>query len=133
MAETTDRIGEIEKRCSAATEGPWKAIDSSWEYSLINTENEHLAEVRISSDVTEDNQDHYESIKNANATFIAHARSDIPWLLEDRERLIQELRSARELLTAALPYVDPDDVLNSPEGKARVRALHNKIRAALKE
>ena len=56
------------------TEGPYKAVHSSWETSLVcGPDGTCLARVDIHPDVTEDTQDELEPIKDATATLFAAA------------------------------------------------------------
>ena len=89
---TPERLAEIRARAEAATEGPWEA---TWEegddwWSITG------APQRVGADgpwalcpevATSDARD------PADATFIAHARTDVPDLVAEIERL-RELYSA---------------------------------------
>lgn len=58
------------------TPGPWTAIHSSWETSLVNGHPSYgytVAVCPIHCDVSEDDQAEYESVKDANAHLIAAA------------------------------------------------------------
>ena len=56
------------------TPGPWKAINMSWEYSVIIDEDAaRIAQVFIRDEVDEETQDKFEEIKDANANLIAAA------------------------------------------------------------
>ena len=56
------------------TKGPWKAINMSWEYSMIRDEDAaRIAQVFIRDEVDEETQDKFEEIKEANANLIAAA------------------------------------------------------------
>jgi hypothetical protein len=77
----TDRIAEIEVRVKAATEGPWeygKRPDGSVWLSTGNPERgQHY-------------QGDWEGF-DADAAFIAHARTDVPYLLAEVKRLREAL------------------------------------------
>lgn len=92
------RLDEIKARCEAATNGPWKVFD------LIHEEDKpYLAERRIGTEWRHPQLDgslpvvtlgtcKYEphqrvSIHEVDAEFIAKAREDIPFLVEEIERL----------------------------------------------
>ena len=80
----TDRISEIRVRCDKAMSGPWKHIERAG-YSVIDIDAEsdfNIAMVGSSP---------------ADAIFIAHARTDIPYLL-DR---LAELEKENEVLEGA--------------------------------
>ena len=106
---TDNQIAEIRTRCDAATPGPWD-VWRDWPRSdgegpglIANLENENLhAEDCLLGDPEYEKNENggvigriYECIPhelaNANAIFIAHARSDIPALLAEIERLRAEL------------------------------------------
>lgn len=78
-----DRIAEIKTRCEAATPGAWKheeAADYSMIYDAQGKASDPLALVGSNTD---------------DADFIAHAREDIPYLLE-------QLEEAQQLAAAAV-------------------------------
>lgn len=96
---TDDKLDEIEKRAERATEGPWdygddaliaQQISGDVKYSqwLLHKDGEPIVHVRI---------DHYKYIggappgdhvlKREDAEFIAHARQDVPRLIEEVRRL----------------------------------------------
>lgn len=66
------------------TKGPWRAVHSSWENSLVMSGEDWIATVSIDSDVTEDTQDELEGIKEKNAELMAAA----PDLLEALKNLV---------------------------------------------
>ena len=84
----TDRLDEIRARTEAATPGPWRAYGNTVEqektgcHQVVGTEFTgwgYMAHERLTT-------------KDEDATFIANARNDIPYLLAEIERL----RSALE-------------------------------------
>lgn len=73
------------------TEGPYKAVHSSWETSLVcGPDGTCLARVDIHPDVTEDTQDELEPIKDATATLFAAA----PDLVEALTDLLARITEA---------------------------------------
>ncbi|ARU26091.1 hypothetical protein [Cellvibrio sp. PSBB006] len=81
MPLTEREIEEIKRRCDAATPGPWK--------SYIEGRDHTSGSDFIMTSIVDDRG---ESIELTGATvadydFIAHARQDIPRLLEEIERL----------------------------------------------
>ena len=86
---TKERLAEIEARCEAATPGPWEWDDEAecmrhgskpvmmamWYY-------DKCGEVVVSLDVYD-----------ADAEFTAHARQDIPALLDEVKRLREQLKN----------------------------------------
>ena len=79
----TDRIEKIRQRAEAATQGPWRAYGNT-----VEQENTGCHQV-VGTELTGVGYMAYERLttKNEDATFIAHAREDIPYLLAEVERL----------------------------------------------
>jgi hypothetical protein len=80
------RLDEIKARCDAATEGPWGVeIDGGIllgkAYRIVAGEKTIIHEGRWQDGIS------YGDMTHENATFIAHAREDIPWLIAEVERL----------------------------------------------
>ena len=65
-----ERLQQIKERCDAATEGPWDSVISS--YCILDGKADQLM-------VFDENNKH----------FIAHARTDVPMLLEMVDWLIK--------------------------------------------
>lgn len=82
-----NRIDEIRERERKATKGPW-ATDSIED--RVYLDEDHCIDCDCSSDSHVQDCD--------NATFIANAREDIPFLLEEVERLQQRLDAAETAL-----------------------------------
>lgn len=95
---TDDRLSEIKVRCEAATCGPWKVFEDIHEENKpflaerrIGTEWRHpqlegsLPIVTLGTCKYEPN--HRVTISEDDARFIAHSRDDIPFLVEEIERL----------------------------------------------
>lgn len=60
--------------CEKFSPVPWTAVDNNWDFSTVYDDNGAVvASVRINHLVTEDSQDRYEPIKEANARLIAAA------------------------------------------------------------
>ena len=90
------RIQEIEARAEAAMAGPWRcgAGPYGWDDGIVQSD----VEVTFSSGVVLTNSGHGgTSLSDDDGDFIAHTRSDIPWLLA-------ELRDSEEKLTAVRRY-----------------------------
>ena len=105
-----ERIKEIEERVKAATEGPWidvtldkascggwrmcgdKAIQKAPSGALIQSKMHTSSEAVIQAS----NYDDSPWMLPEDRTFIAHAREDIPWLIERVKELEKALRLARE-------------------------------------
>lgn len=80
---TTDRIAEIRARAEAATEGPWFHNGIAL-YEMHDDPDDGVLR-RFSVPTIWTHQD--EITGPANGAFIAHARSDVPWLLAENDRL----------------------------------------------
>jgi len=103
MGDTTDRLAEIAKRVEDATEGPW-VLEDPWGtngganlVSIPSGDNPIFNFVQASTE--EDNR------------FIAHAREDVPFLL-NRVRVLTE---GRARLTRVLACEGGDETA-SPDG-----------------
>lgn len=83
-----DEIAAIRERADKATPGPWVAADDDETTLAIDAPNVGLF-------AWLDAEKHYE-----DAEFIAHARSDVPALLDEIDRLTAENNPAR----AGCPY-----------------------------
>jgi hypothetical protein len=88
-----DRLAEIEARVAAATEGPWtsRVIDQR-QYVMGPGASVALTGYVDDEDVPFDDV-------AADATFIAHARQDVPWL-------IAQVRARDEALTTPSRMAD---------------------------
>lgn len=71
------RLEEIKARADAATPGPWDN-ETDWEYVCPSNEGEDAPPI-------------CGDCNRRDSTFIAHARADIPWLLESVKDLIREV------------------------------------------
>lgn len=78
---TEEELEEIEKRANAATEGPWEVVpDPDKPYlDKVVRHYGHLTDLLAQCFHT-----------NGNATFIAHAREDVPALIAEVRRLRAE-------------------------------------------
>lgn len=80
MTTTADRLAEIRARAERATEGPWVQLPP-WETVPATTPS-----------IISPNGDIADRIEaEADAEFIAHAREDVPYLLDEVERLRADL------------------------------------------
>lgn len=78
LRQTMDRVSEIRARCEAATPGPWKiGRESPSGAQNVGTINGVLTA---------------QTTSESNASFIAHARDDIPYLLARAEKAEAENR-----------------------------------------
>lgn len=104
-----DRLEEIKARCEAATPGPW----------TVQFDDLDLTGIRVANGkkMTED-----------DIWFIAHSQRDIPWLIEEVERLRESLDMWERLPVkiehepmskiASRQHVVLKDVLNTLKGTA---------------
>ena len=78
------RLDEIRARCEAATPGPWNAIDKGNTVPSYAIRHFAVGEkcVNVASGI---------SPKTGDADFIAHARTDVPDMLDEIERLTADL------------------------------------------
>ena len=117
-----DRLNEIEARANAATEGPWYRY-GTWPYEVY-APREPDGGPYVAS-VTGDN-----GRNESNADFIAHARTDVPYLIGQVRWLLDELSAAvadNEKKDAALRELF-DKVAEM--GRAQTEAV-TKVEAAL--
>ena len=103
----TDRLNEIRARAEAATPGEWAARKDQfieW-FGIVALNDEHWSTVTTWPVLSGDNDyGPAGGITNAaDATFIAHAREDIPYLLAEVERLREELDDATGGFVTATP------------------------------
>ena len=92
-----DRISEIKSRCDAATNGPWKS-DMMGMYVFKGKE-ATIAEMRGWGYLTDSlrlSGEEAKMVQKANADFIACAREDIPYLLDEINRLTSEIEKYRQ-------------------------------------
>ena len=94
-----EELDEIEKRAMAATDGPWSKCGIEWEGHTSDPDPElsvvcHGDHCAIVESVEAEHRD-------ADLTFIAHARNDVP-------ALVAEVRRLREALGKALAYAEHD-------------------------
>lgn len=84
---TDEQLAEIKARCEAATPGPWT---NRRDRRVIRT-------TRYVSDVIAhvEQQPYNDYVHFQNGDFIAHARTDIPALVAEVERLREALRGER--------------------------------------
>ena len=80
---TPERLAEIEARAEAATEGPWEAWDRGIGF-----------EVHVNAECL--NSEFRETFRQADAEFIAAARTDVPDLLAEVRRLQAAVERVRE-------------------------------------
>lgn len=96
---TEERIAEIRARAEAATPGPWKAGKDDFTKNIIEA-------VKDRGTIIVQRRDDHNMFWNSiiplkqtfsDADFIAHAREDVPALLEEVERLRAENEKLKEM------------------------------------
>lgn len=106
------RVGEIRARVEAATLGPWAhdvGKNCSWVYAKAH-EHAHRKSGNYNHTLAECPQWGEKSFgqlppqATANARFIAHARADIPYLLDALQQSEAREKRLREALT---PFAEP--------------------------
>ena len=106
---TTTRLNEIKHRVYLATKGPWKAVKKSdfkgenwpvaWSTGVSYTPEEDTeAGVYITTDSVHASELDGDALTDAE--FMAHARTDIPDLVEEVERLRAVAEAQREVIEA---------------------------------
>jgi len=73
MSDTAKRLAEIRARVDAASPGPWE----KYEKDLVRDAGDVYGLVSLT----------FADAREKNADFIAAARTDVPWLLDECERL----------------------------------------------
>lgn len=102
-----DRLREIQERVEKATEGPWHA--ACWPHDTVEQLVDETAVALRKSDSTDlfgvwvdREQPLFTAVtgngptSRENAAFIAHAREDIPYLLDQLQQATQEIARLRE-------------------------------------
>lgn len=102
---TEERIAEIRGREKAATQGPWRAHKS---FEVIYGQKSGCDSTIVCALESEDFMYSKERDMQANAAFIAHAREDIPALLDEVERLRAENQVLEKALEDLLDYCPVD-------------------------
>ena len=103
-------LDEIEARAKAATPGPWSTGGHKGAFTGVEAECDPSGWIVCPDD-------EYETTKNADAEFIAHARQDVPILVERLRRAIEGLRSAKAMNCGHYVQFNQlaDEIESSPE------------------
>ena len=94
---TEEQLNEIETRVEAATPGPWMLIDRDIDWWYVETPEGLLATCNPSGEAI---------IGIEDAAFVAHARTDIPRLIEEVRRLRTKVTALDEELSEASWRID---------------------------
>lgn len=106
MTSLKTRLTEIEKRADAATEGPWKVVDHCYvqvPHRFFGSEYTPglLWHFIDTANINKNTACFY----NEDAEFIAHSRTDIPFLV----KALREAVSALEKLHARAVFMDLEE------------------------
>jgi PAS domain-containing protein len=106
----TDRLEEIKARAAVATAGPWhlnkEGLGNGYDSPTVYATDTDLRYIAVCRDYLTTTP----TPNEANASFISHARADIPWLVEQVESLRSCLRDVLRFAKAAnegFPEGDP--------------------------
>ena len=141
----TSRLKQIAARVEAATRGPWTAEvdrfddETGWIVLLSNESLALFAKLEPADVTGESSTEVCTSQAMRDGQFLAAARSDVPWLLREVERMREALKGVYPLIKQAFvcPTTDTDgrkytDV--SPNSMVRIKgALREYIDAALED
>lgn len=108
-SDADQRVREIEARCRNATPAPWRydlACGAPGERNGIWCGRYLDEEPGVCGDFSQ-----AWPLVEHDASFIAHAREDIPWLLAERARLVAELETVRQANVAHVRRIDALDRL----------------------
>lgn len=72
MSDATQRLAEIEARVAAATPGPWR----TWNDGHVGCIDGHIGGIFAPTAGSQSYR------RMPDARFVAHAREDVPWLIE---------------------------------------------------
>jgi len=117
-----ERLAEIRARVEAATPGPWVAdppvakVDNNWNrWTVMHPTDGRLGTWFVASLVPDVDRLQDVEQEHSDAEFIAHARQDVPDLLDTMDVLIQQLATvenlAADILVAA---IDGDEQVLKP-------------------
>lgn len=88
---TPEQLAEIKARAAAATPGPWEYIENR--FNVEDDNGDHIGSIRAIEArmwIAAVDDVHPPEEAEGNALFIAHARTDIPMLIDEIERLRAE-------------------------------------------
>lgn len=91
---TTDRLAAIRERAERAAKGPWYG-DVTGVYDDIDRKMCPMYTDSFGN--LDSSEEEEESLAAATATFMAHAREDVPWLLAELARREDQIREIRDV------------------------------------
>jgi hypothetical protein len=92
-----ERIAEIQARCEAATAAPWVVEELDGYITGHVTAKVHDYCGNSGRAARRDSVTHSDSMIQRDADFIAHAREDVPWLLDEIARLAESVEIGLQL------------------------------------
>lgn len=95
----TDRLDEIQGRADKATDGPWSRFETMMADTFVVGPRGFIREDIVSGPTYE----------RENAEFIAHARTDVPWLIDQVRKRDAALRAVLDLHRPV--EVEPSDTI----------------------
>lgn len=98
-AAAADRLAEIQARADKATDGPWSRFETVMADTFVVGPRGFIREDIVSGPTYE----------RENAEFIAHARADVPWLVEQVSKRDAALRAVLDLHRPV--EVEPSDTI----------------------
>jgi len=131
-------LGAIRGRVEAATEGPWRTVDERGQkFALCADGTDLLVESEIGL-ICETDLDGLNECAEPDAAFIAHARTDVPALLAEVERLRAVVEAVEAVMTKIGRWhnTEHDRVFTGragPELRDTLRQVYKDLRAALTE
>jgi hypothetical protein len=105
-----ERLDAIEARAAAATDGPWRADDEhgliddampAWCVSRTDTDDAYLGDVAYMPQTSPQERE--------NADFIANARDDVPWLVDQVRKRDAAFRAVLAILDDTNNHVEGND------------------------
>lgn len=87
MTDTDDRLAQIRDRTENATQGPWRALTSgvrNGDHWSVHYQHSDARWWPIAHIASQDGAN--EGQRQPDAEFIAHARQDVPWLLDQLDQ-----------------------------------------------
>jgi hypothetical protein len=124
MSDTLD-LDEVEARANAATEGPWRALTSGrrgGDHWHVTDSDQSIALIHASDGEDED-------MREPDAEFIAHARTDVPALVAEVRRLRAKVVAVEQAGTVVIEAIEAERTALRG-ALERVLALHTKYTGA---
>ena len=126
---TADRLNKIEARANAATKGPWEVLGRN---DVVRDAGHCTCGMPtgVYGHEWACGAEQVAQAAEVDSEFIAHARTDVPWLIEQVRKRDAALRAVLELAdrwaTQSTDY-DEDTEQQIDDGKAIVRAIEEAL------